>query len=162
VRIAASVPGHLVARRVATSPRVLCASPAYLAEYGAPTTIADLRAHRLLAAAGQLPWRLFDGRRSIAVEGVSHVPTNSSEIVRELALTGVGIALRSVWDVSDALRDGMLVRVLPPWEGPRDLAIHAVYPCDPHPPAAVTAFVDFLAERLDPAPWAVSAAAATG
>jgi len=152
VRIAASVPAPLVAHRLAASRRVLCAAPAYLTAVGVPAAIPDLAGHRLLAAEGQLPWRLTAGRRTATVERPSHVATNSSEIVRELALTGVGIALRSLWDVGAALRDGTLLRVLPDWEGSADVAVYAVHAPGPVP-AAVAAFVAFLREVVDEAAW---------
>ena len=153
VRIAAAVPAGLDAHRLGDSRRVLCASPAYLARAGLPERIGDLSAHRLLAAAGQMPWRLVAGTRRASIDRASHVRTNSSELVRELALSGVGIALRSLWDVGDALRTGALVRVLPEWEGMRDVAIWAVHPRAPIVAPAVRAFVAFLREVVDPAAW---------
>lgn len=153
VRIAAAVPPGLDAHRLGDSRRVLCASPAYLARAGTPERIGDLSAHRLLAAVGQMPWRLVAGTRRASVDCASHVRTNSSELVRELALSGVGIALRSLWDVGEALRDGALVRVLPEWEGMRDVAIWAVHPRAPIVAPAVRAFVAFLREVVDPAAW---------
>ncbi|MEP9401412.1 LysR family transcriptional regulator [Sphingomonas sp. VNH70] len=152
IRITAEVPPGYAARRLAANRRIVCAAPAYLAERGVPAGPDDLAEHRLLAADGQLPWRLLrPGRRAI-VTGTSHVRTDSSEIVRELALAGVGIALRSLWDVGDLLDAGRLVRLLPGWEGPPDLAIHALH--GPHPLPAVTAFVDHLAARIAAEPWA--------
>lgn len=162
IRIAPAVPRPLVSYRLATSRRVLCASPAYLAAWGTPRTIAGLDAHRLLAAEGQMPWRLAAGGRTATVERSSHVATNSSEMVRELALGGVGIALRSVWDVGEALADGRLVRVLAPWEGSADAAIHAVHLTVPRVRPAVSAFIDFLRARIDPDGWALPSAAARG
>lgn len=153
VRIAADIPASLEAHRLAGSRRVLCAAPAYLERHGAPATIAALARHRLLAATGQMPWRLVNGRARHTVDGSSHVRTNSSEIVRELAVAGVGIALRSLWDVGDALAAGRLVPVLPGWEGPADLGIYALHPRSPAVPPAVTAFVRFLRHSLDPPPW---------
>ncbi len=154
IRIAADVPASLAAHRLGRNRRVLCASPAYLAQAGTPVTPTALSTHRLLAAEGQWPWRLVGpGARRRAVDGTSHVRTNSSEVVRELALTGVGIALRSLWDVGDALASGALVRVLPEWEGPDDLAIWAVHPRAAAVPPAVTAFVTFLKATIDPARW---------
>ena len=119
---------------------------------GAPADIADLGRHRLLAAEGQLPWRLASPDGTVVVEGRSAVATNSSEIVRELALTGSGIALRSLWDVGHALRDGALVRVMPAWEGSADVAVYAVHAPGPVP-AAAAAFVAFLREAVDEAAW---------
>lgn len=151
IRITANPPAGYVARRLAGNRRVVCADPAYLAAHGTPTTPAALAGHRLLAADGQLPWTLLRPGKRALIEGISHVRTDSSEIVRELVLAGVGIALRSLWDVGTALGDGRLIRLLPEWEGARDLAIHALYVAQPRP--AVTAFVDFLADRFSPPPW---------
>ncbi|WP_293877376.1 MULTISPECIES: LysR family transcriptional regulator [unclassified Sphingomonas] len=153
IRIASAVPPTVVAHRLANSRRILCAAPAYLAAQGMPATVEDLAAHRLLAAAGQMPWRLVAGGRTLQVERDSHVRTNSSEMVRELAIGGVGIALRSLWDVGDALRDGRLVRVLPGWEGSQDVGIYAVHLRSPAVPPAVAAFVAFLRGVVDEAAW---------
>ncbi len=153
IRIASEVPANVVAHRLATSRRVLCAAPSYLAAHGVPATVQGLDDHRLLAAAGQMPWRLVAEGRAIQVERDSHVRTNSSEMVRELALGGVGIALRSLWDVGDALSDGRLVRVLPEWEGSAAVGIYAVHLRSGAVPAAVGAFVAFLQAVVDPAVW---------
>lgn len=153
IRIARDVPGTVVAHRLGRSRRVLCAAPAYLDQRGRPVAIGDLAGHRLLAADGQMPWRLVGNGKTIAIERTSHVRTNSSEMVRELALAGVGIALRSLWDVGDALRDGRLVRVLAEWEGSAEVGIYAVHLRRPAVPAAVGAFVAFLRETIDPAGW---------
>lgn len=153
IRITAQVPASIVAHRLGANRRLLCASPEYLAAHGTPGSVGDLSHHRLLAADGQSPWRLANGRQRRAVDVMSVVGTNSSELVRELALSGVGIALRSLWDVGEALADGRLVRVLPDWSGPDDLAIYALHPRAPSVPAAVTAFIAFLRETLDPPPW---------
>ena len=153
IRITSDIPAHLEGHPLAANRRILCASPAYLAAHGAPGKIADLAHHRLLAADGQLPWRLVNGRARKLVDGQSHVRTNSSEIVRELALTGVGIALRSLWDVGELIAQGSLVRVLDSWEGPADLAVHAVHPRAAGRPAAVDAFIAFLRESFSDASW---------
>ncbi|MCI1143287.1 LysR family transcriptional regulator [Sphingomonas sp. WKB10] len=153
IRIAAEVPANVVAHRLATSRRILCAAPSYLADIGTPEQVGDLSAHRLLAADGQMPWRLVSDGRTTLVTQPSHVRTNSSEMVRELALGGVGIALRSLWDVGDALASGELVRVLPEWEGSADVGIYAVHLRSAAVPAAVTAFIDFLRDTINPAAW---------
>jgi DNA-binding transcriptional LysR family regulator len=156
IRITGEVPAMLGARRLAASPRVLCAAPAYLAAHGTPETIAALSTHRLLATTGQMPWRLAGPDGEATVAGSSHVRTNSSEVVRELTLAGVGIALRSLWDVSAALADGRLVRILPMVEGSAAVAIHAV-----HPPGALTAAAAALLDHLA-AEWCRHGALDTG
>lgn len=157
IRITAEVGGGLAGERLATSRRVLCAAPHYLARRGEPAGIEALHDHDLLAADGQLPWRLnLEGREAV-VAGRSVVKTNSSEVVRELALAGAGVALRSLWDVSDDLAAGRLRRVLPQAEGSLEVGIYAVRPRAPFVPAAVEAFVAHLRALLQPyPPWEVA------
>jgi DNA-binding transcriptional LysR family regulator len=71
-------------------------------------------------------------------------------VVRELALGGCGIALRSLWDVSDALASGALVPLLPHYEGSQDVGIFAVHAATPQTPARVRALIDHLEENLRP------------
>ncbi|WP_440979997.1 LysR family transcriptional regulator [Sphingomonas pseudosanguinis] len=148
IRITAAPPGGLAAHRFADNRRMLCASPAYLAKAGTPDSIAALVDHRLLAAKGQLPWRLTGA----TVTGESLVETNSSEVVREMALAGAGIALRSLWDVADALADGRLVRVLPRYEGSVAVGIIGLH-APVRAPAAVPALIAHLAEAWRDAAW---------
>ncbi|HEX7875518.1 MAG TPA: LysR family transcriptional regulator [Sphingobium sp.] len=162
IRITSEAPASLEAHYLAANRRILCASPAYLAEHGVPRRISDLSDHRLLAANGQLPWRLINGRARKLVDGHSHVRTNSSEIVRELALSGVGIALRSLWDVGEMLAEGRLVQLLDGWEGPGDLAVYAVHPRAGGRPAAVDAFVAFLKHCFSHVSWNEAAHSASG
>lgn len=152
IRITADPGPGLVARKLAANRRILCAAPAYLDRFGTPARVGDLKAHRLLAADGQMPWRLIGPKGPAKVEGQSHVRTNSSELVREMALAGGGVALRSLWDVSDALARGDLVRLLPDHEGAADVAIFAVHLPHAHPPLALSAFIDFLVTIYCPAP----------
>ncbi|GGB22148.1 LysR family transcriptional regulator [Sphingomonas metalli] len=153
IRITAAVPPSLVAHRLASSRRILCAAPAYLEAVGAPAELADLKRHRLLAATGQLPWRLTRPGATRLVDGRSHVVTNSSEVVRELTLAGVGVALRSLWDVADALGDGRLVRLLPDWQGSADVGVYAVHPRGA-PVPGVAALVDYLRDLWATSHWA--------
>lgn len=154
VRIAAPPDGSLSAVRLAANRRVLCAAPRYVGRWGEPRGLADLRRHRLLAATGQLPWKLESPQGACAVEGESHVRTNSSEVVRELTLSGAGIALRSTWDVAQDLRAGRLVRILTRYEGASNIGVYAVRPRSELVAPNVRAFIGFLERLWSPvAPW---------
>ncbi|WP_298395952.1 LysR family transcriptional regulator [Sphingobium sp.] len=152
IRITADPGAGLTAQRLATNRRILCASPAYLVQHGTPRTIADLGHHRLLAADGQMPWRLIGPKGPTKVEGHSHVRTNSSELVRELTLAGGGVALRSLWDISTALLRGEVQQILPAYEGSSDVGLFAVQLPQANPPRAISAFVDFLVTLYVPTP----------
>lgn len=152
IRITADPGPGLTAQRLATNRRILCAAPAYLAQHGTPQAIADLKSHRLLAAEGQMPWRLVGPKGPVSVEGRSHVRTNSSELVRELTLAGGGIALRSLWDISEALLRGDVQQILPTYEGSSDVGLFAVQLPQANPPRSIIAFVDFLVTLYVPTP----------
>lgn len=144
IRIAPGTETGLTGHRLAPNRRLLCASPAYLKQHGAPVRLQDLRRHRLLAAEGQLPWRLQGKTGIVTVPGDSTVRTNSSEVVRELAIAGLGIALRSTWDVGNELRSGVLRVVLPDHPGAADVSIFAVHPATNFVPPGVRAFIEHL------------------
>ncbi|QGP80814.1 LysR family transcriptional regulator [Sphingobium sp. CAP-1] len=152
IRITADPGPGLTAQRLATNRRILCAAPAYLERFGTPDRIADIKDHRLLAAEGQMPWRLVGPKGAVSIEGRSHVRTNSSELVRELTLAGGGIALRSLWDISAALAQGDVRQIMPAYEGSSDVGLFAVTLPQANPPRATTAFVDFLVGLYAPRP----------
>lgn len=149
IRITNHVPASLTAHRLMANKRILCASPAYVDRFGLPRTVGELSRHRLLAAKGQSPWKLINGRTRRTVEVRSYVATNSSEIVRELALAGVGIALRSLWDVEESVQEGQLIPLLEKWSGPDDLAVYAVHLKVPVRTAIVDAFIHFLKTQFE-------------
>jgi DNA-binding transcriptional LysR family regulator len=144
IRIDAKIDAGLASHRLGTSRRVLCAASEYIKQFGIPETLADLKRHRLLATQRQLPWHLEGPRGQVIYQGESFVRTNSSEVVRELALAGCGIALRSLWDVSNALKINALQRVLPQYQGSQEVGIFAAYLPNPSAPKRVQVFVDHL------------------
>lgn len=153
IRIGELEDSGLVARRLAPNHRVICAAPDYLEKHGTPQTLADLAKHNCLAAWHQDLWRLEgpDGTVNVRVAGRIH--TNSSEVVREAVLAGLGVALRSTWDVGPDLRDGKLQVVLPEYRASHRVALYAVYPSKRFLPLKVRVFIDYLAEIYGPEPY---------
>lgn len=153
IRISELKDSGLVARKLCNSTRVLCASPDYIKRHGLPQTILDLSTHQCLPAHNGEPWRLEgpDGPLTYRAEGM--LKTNSSEVIREAVLTGLGIALRSTWDVGQELSSGRLVRVLPKYQGSRNVSISAIYPSRQFLPAKVRAFVEYLQGVYGPYPY---------
>ncbi len=153
IRIGELSDSSLVARRLAPVRRVLCAAPAYLERYGRPATIDDLASHVCLPPHNQDIWRLEGPAGSITYRPSGPLVTNSSEVVREAVIAGVGIALRSTWDIGPELKGGVLEQVLPEWEGSKNVVLSAVYPSRQFLPAKVRLFIDYLAELYGPAPY---------
>ncbi len=153
IRIAELNDSSLVARRLAPVRRVLCAAPSYLAEHGTPETLDDLKKHRCLPAHNHESWRLEGPNGPVTLRPEGMLITNSSEVLREAVIAGLGIALRSTWDVGAELKSGKLVQVLPQYESSRNVALSAVYPSRQFLPAKVRLFIDYLAELYGPVPY---------
>lgn len=153
IRIAELNDSSLVARRLAPVRRVLCASPDYLADHGTPATLDDLKKHRCLPAHNHESWRLEGPNGPVTLRPEGMLITNSSEVIREAVIAGLGIALRSTWDVGAELKSGKLVQVLPQYESSRNVALSAVYPSRQFLPAKVRLFIDYLAELYGPVPY---------
>ena len=145
----------LTARKLAPNRRVVCASPAYLATHGTPRTPEDLAKHNCLVTrdfAANWEYKARDSRSSsVRVQG--RYACDNWEVLRQWALAGLGIALKSTWDVYRELRDGSLVALLPDYVFHSDVAIYAVYPHRRFLPAKTRVFIDFLAASFGPDPY---------
>lgn len=144
VRIAELTDSSHVARKLANNTRILCATPTYLSEHGEPKSVADLRNHQCLHAASQDTWRLTGPDGAMAVRPECMLNTNSSEVVREAVLNGLGIAMRSTWDIGEELADGRLKIVLPSYRGSTHVGLYALYPSKQYLPTKVRVFIDYL------------------
>jgi DNA-binding transcriptional LysR family regulator len=146
-----------VARKLATSQNIVCASPAYLRRHGIPKVPAELREHVCLGysySATADEWQLVDDAGealSVKVRCVMHA--NNGDTVRAAALAGTGISWQPTFLIADDLRQGRLVRLLPGHRMP-DLDVLALYPSRRHLSAKVRVMVDFLAEAFaGTPPW---------
>jgi DNA-binding transcriptional LysR family regulator len=153
VRIGELRDSSLVQRKLAGDRRVICAASKYIEKFGAPANLADLDFHNCLSAGAQDYWRLQgpDGQHQLKVKG--NIRSNSLEFVREALLAGLGIGLRSTWDVGPELESGALKVLLPQYCGADGVAIHAVYPCRDFMPEKVNVFIEFLSDIYGPEPY---------
>jgi DNA-binding transcriptional LysR family regulator len=153
VRIAALENSSLIARRLAPNHRLICAAPSYLQRMGEPKSLAELADHNCLYATHQDVWQLEGPEGYVAARVSGTLQTNSSEVVREAVIAGMGIALRSTWDVGEALKTGKLRVVLPQYRECSRVGLFAVYPSRRFLPAKVRVFIDFLADLYSPEPY---------
>ncbi len=155
IRFGALPDKRLVARRVMSNRRMLCASPAYLAQHGEPIQLADLARHRCILhrqnddAYGI--WRFTKDRQEESVKVQGALASNDGDIVLGWALDGHGILVRSEWDLARYVESGRLKVVLPDWQLPSaDLFVY--YPNRRNQAARTRAFIDFLVEHLQATP----------
>lgn len=153
VRIGELSDSSLVARKLAPVRRILCATPGYIAKHGMPNSFDDLSQHICIPPHNNDPWRLDGPDGILTYRPTGPLQTNSSEVIRECVIGGLGIGLRSTWDIGPELAAGDLVQVLPEYEGSRNVALHAVYASRRFLPAKVRVFIDYLAELYGPSPY---------
>jgi DNA-binding transcriptional LysR family regulator len=153
IRIGELPDSSLVARKLSPDRRVICAAPSYLEKAGIPKTLGDLDAHNCLSAGAQDLWRLEgpEGQRHIRVKG--NIRSNSAELIREALLSGLGLGLKSTWEIGAELQSGALQVVLPKYRGSSKVAIYAVYPSRDFMPAKVNAFIEFLSGHFGVEPY---------
>jgi DNA-binding transcriptional LysR family regulator len=164
--------GEFVARRLARSEVVICATPEYLARRGVPQHPRELRGHDALlppgaARPGALTFRRGDGHEPPELYRITPLPsalhTHHVDTHYAAALAGLGIAGLPSFVAEDALLEGALVRLLPQWTV-LTLVLYAALPTRRHVPVRTRAFVDFLVETFggdDRDPWLRAAGCAT-
>jgi len=138
--------GDLVARRLVTQARVICASPAYLKSHGTPQTLADVRAHRCIVGSLKGPPQVWFVNVDGTEKRFSPPPTHrlsDGEAMVDAAIGGLGLVQLPSSLVRDALASGSLKPVL------RDCSavgvdVHAVWPRQRHLNPRVRYVVDQL------------------
>jgi DNA-binding transcriptional LysR family regulator len=147
-------------RTLASNRRILCAAPAYLTSRSPPKTPEDLRSHDCLVLRENDEdaslWKLTKDKQVTSIRIKPKLCSNDGGIVREWALAGHGICMRSEWDVTEYLRDGRLIHVLPDYQlPPADIVLLTGSSLETA--GRVRGFIDFLSHKLTTVSWAVSA-----
>jgi DNA-binding transcriptional LysR family regulator len=156
--------GDFVVRRLARAEVLLCATPAYLQQHGAPRHPAELAQHELLvpqAPGAAREWQLQprDGGEAKQLVGAPHrgsLLSDSPALLLAAAKAGMGIAGTLSYLVADDLRAGSLQRVLPDWCA-GFFTIYVAMPTRKFLPQRARAFSDFLVEKFggeESDPWA--------
>lgn len=145
----------LVARRIATTQWLLCASPEYLQRAGTPRDPADLANHNclnFLPGTYRSVWPMrTQGEQSVEttrLEATGNVASNSDNFLRVLACQGMGIARLAAFHIAPDLRAGTLRTVLADWLPEDREPVFAVFQSRRNLNLRVKVFVKFLEERL--------------
>ncbi|PHY22438.1 LysR family transcriptional regulator [Caulobacter sp. BP25] len=146
IRFGRLTDSRLIAKRLASRTRRLCASPDYLARAGAPERIVDLEAHACVLGASDT-WPFRDGEREIAFQPNGRWRCNSGQAVLDAALSGLGVCQLPNFYVDAAIAQGRLVPLLEDHR-PGDEGIWAVYPHLRLLPAKVRLLVEHLERAL--------------
>jgi DNA-binding transcriptional LysR family regulator len=155
IRIGELTDSSLISVRLGEMRRMVVASPAYLVAHGIPRTPDDLTEHNCLSLGQQRGWVFRDpasGQTDNWKVGGSF-ECNDGAVLHEWALSGRGLAWRSLWEVGRDLREGRLASVLDAWQA-APMGIYAVFPQRRYLPLRVRLFIDLLKESYGrPAYW---------
>ena len=150
IRIGSLSNSSYIARKIAETNLVYCASPDYVDRHGMPASPKDLETHACIIDSnfrhgGNWPFVGSNGAHSIEVKGL--LKANSASAVRRLALKGGGITLSPQYVVGDDIAAGRLIPILQKY-WPASMGIYAVYLENRHLSAKVRVFVDFMRKNL--------------
>jgi DNA-binding transcriptional LysR family regulator len=151
VRLAKLEDSSLIVRKIVDCPRVLCASPAYLAAHGEPQEPEDLLGHDCLLlrfpGSRQFQWTLAgEGEAPIRLAVSGPIDADDGDVLTEWALAGHGIAMKPRFEVAAHLKSGAL-RIVLPAHPPEPVTLALLYPHREFLPAKVKAFADLVVER---------------
>ena len=159
LRFGALPSSSAVARRILTTPRVIVASPGYLARAGTPRAPEDLTTHRAIIGVSGLGagWTFSrPGHDDVTVRLDGQVMANQNEAAVAAAVAGLGIVAMTREGCRAELESGALVELLPDWHR-GDIDVHAVFVGGRAAKPSAKAFAEFLIEALNPARGGVRA-----
>lgn len=146
IRIATLTDSNLIGVKLADNKRVVVASPDYIKRYGRPQTLDDLHHHNCLTFSSdgsQRGWTFKENGKNVLRKIEGNMVCNDGAVLHDWALSGKGLAWRSMWEVGSEIETGKLVTVLDEYNAPGN-DIYAIFAQRRHLPLRIRAFVDFL------------------
>ncbi|NEN76183.1 LysR family transcriptional regulator [Pelistega sp. NLN82] len=127
----------LIARPLTKVHFRLVASPSYIEQYGKPKKLEDLKNH----------WGVIPNYTQLNIPIQTVADSNNTLLLKEMALSGMGIAYLPDWLTEEHLKNGTLVPLLEKEQPFTSPTIYAVYADRKFLSAKVRAFIDFLVEH---------------
>lgn len=139
----------LIGKKLGQGNFLLFASPKYLKAKGEPTHPRELIDHQCLhfTPIGTETWKLVGPKGSLVVPVPSRMSINDLTMVRNLTLSGMGIALMPSFYCKNEISSGKLVQVLPQWQTAQS-PIHFVYPAQKFVSSKLSAFIALATEPM--------------
>jgi DNA-binding transcriptional LysR family regulator len=146
IRIADLSDSNLIGVKLADNKRVVVATPAYLKKHGSPRSLDELSRHNCLAISSegsQRGWTFRQNGKNVTLKVEGNMVCNDGAVLHDWALSGRGLAWRSMWEVGTAIESGQLCTVLDEFAAPGN-DIYAVFAQRQHLPLRIRTYVDFL------------------
>lgn len=151
LRIAQLPESGLVARRLGSTHRVICASPGYLERAGVPDRPEALAGHQIVGVirdrSAPQAWRFNAPGGPVSIQVRPRLALNTVQAGLDAAAAGGGLIRAMSYQTAALEAEGRLVRVLSDWEPP-PLPIQLVYPSGRYLPQKLRLFIDMAAKAL--------------
>jgi DNA-binding transcriptional LysR family regulator len=150
LRMGRLVDSTLTARRIASSPQAVLATPSYFARSGEPGTPSDLAGHEAVIydqRSGGSAWPFERDGAQIAITLKGRLRVTAAEGLRAAVLANAGLAIVSEWMFAPEIADGTVKVVLKDWQLPR-IDLWAVFPAGRTATAKARAFAEFVREVM--------------
>ena len=147
IRIGKLPDSSLICRRLGNVPRVLVASPDYLAQRGWPMDPSDLSSHDFIFYSSRqerqpVEFSTPEGKTA-SIEVSGRFIVNSVTALCDLVRNGVGLHVGPRWAFEEGICSGEFIQVLPDFPL-RPYPLHALYASSAFIPAKIRAFIDSL------------------
>jgi len=160
IRISNLADSSLMARKITHINLILCASPAYIDNYGLPITPHDLKTGHVKVNYSEAPenWLFkLHSKKELNVKVPTVLTSNNGDFLCQAAIDGQGLVFSPDFIVYKAIKNGELLPVLSEFYNNSDIPAYAVYPQNKHLSQRVRVLIDFLAKYYGPKPyWQVS------
>lgn len=146
----------LLVRTLGSYDRMMCASPSFVAEHGTPSVPEELAQCASVTFQFDFSppvWRFRKDEQITIVRPHPVAQSNDGEVLRLLALQGVGIAMLPEWAVRRDIAAGRLVQLLPgyqpaPADAPFEYPVYALYQASHYRSPRLKAFLEILIKSM--------------
>ncbi|MDX2082658.1 MAG: substrate binding domain-containing protein, partial [Rickettsiales bacterium] len=151
IRIQIPEEENLEVAKLMMNKKIICASTDYIIKYGIPKTPQDLHNHNCIIFGENSSWKFKrEGKKEIVelnnLKG--NIKCNNGEIIKELVLAGLGVAVKSVCDVENEIKEKKLAILLKDYEVVNETEFYAVYPSGRNTSPKIKAFIEFFQKKL--------------
>lgn len=137
---------NLVRKKYLESTRMLCASPAYIQQFGEPSRLQDLYQHRYIGKCQCLPLNeiVLSDKHKVEINS-SFIRTNDTEVAISMAKQGLGFIYIASHYVDDLVERGALIQLLPTYTDNK-ATYYFYYHSQSFVPPKIRAFLDFFSK----------------
>jgi len=136
----------MMAKKLTQRQLYVCASPAYIDQYGLPFSLSELENHNCLVGSSPL-WSFNEQAKERNIRISGNISCNSGFALLDAATKGIGLIQLPDYYVQDALKSGQLIECLSAYRAPLQ-GIWALYPNNRYLAVKVSLLIEFLTRQL--------------